>query len=795
MTKKTYWHADNTPVETTLDRILYDIRKDDKEGLIFDSISIHDIIEDSDGVIALDALITPYAKLETKMKALQKVMERSGTDIKPIKLTILEPFMRNGVANVTATFELSDGQGVTIFFHNPDVTPKKITATDELISYAWRLNKRDITIVVAPEKGVDLNIRQVAVRIMKLAQKNSAAFLRANTKSEERKQAIDDLKAEIISLKNELKQAQNRLEVAKVENDDREIAAVTNPVVEPETVEPDVEIEPDLNNSVDDENTPTETAEIKHPAVLRDGDVVRFTKSSSMVFNAKDKSISSGILFITAREGVVSSVPLNNGDLRFEGVSYYSSDWTASKINPRSNAQILNSELEVIGSVGTPFNPFDGFDEAEDRNLYDDAFKWVEHKIKSFLGVENQKTNHTDNAPTENTETIEPTGDENSPIEATLNGFSVSETIDELNNEYSTDNNVWNASVEQVQALSNDDYEKLIDALENANYHNYYNAVKALRKGDKALANEFNTLQKKQENAGHLTPELRDKRAELVDKLESVELGDNTPTETELSETNLETSDETPETLITAPNGSNDFGEITPEIAQVIKRQGGKIRLQFGKESPTEKFGIKHIESKHKQEIEATGLTTNEFVYRITSNPDSIRKADGGALLLEKDIKDKDDIVSAAVVRLKPDETGDFYRVETAFVTKVSRLEKKYPLLWEKSETTPSDFSNQTSFAALPPNEADGSRPSGTLEQSGLSENIPQPPENTIAEIDAELESLKSETDYKVFDKRLDDLAAKVEAAGLMDEYEPRLNDVADILTGLLKAANAKFGG
>lgn len=263
--------------------------------------------------------------------------------------------------------------------------------------------------------------------------------------------------------------------------------------------------------------------------------------------------------------------------------------------------------------------------------------------------------------------------------------------------------------------------------------------------------------------------------AELFSKL--------APTEPESNELDLETSDETPETLITAPNGSNDFGEINAAVAKAIGRQGGKIRLQLGKESPTEKFGISHIESKHKKEIEATGLTTNEFVYRITSNPDAIRKAGGGALLLEKDIKDKDKIVSAAVVRLKPDETGDFYRVETAFVTKVSRLEKKYPLLWEKSETTPSDFSNQTSFAALPPDEADEGRPNGTLEQSGLIENIPQLPENTIADIDAELESLKSETDYKVFDKRLDDLAAKIEDAGLMDEYEPRLNELADILT------------
>lgn len=39
-------------------------------------------------------------------------------------------------------------------------------------------------------------------------------------------------------------------------------------------------------------------------------------------------------------------------------------------------------------------------------------------------------------------------------------------------------------------------------------------------------------------------------------------------------------------------------------------------------------------------------------------------------------------------------------------------------LLWEKSETTPSDSGNQTSFAALSSNETGEDRPNGTPEQS-----------------------------------------------------------------------------
>jgi len=89
--------------------------------------------------------------------------------------------------------------------------------TDEVISWKWLLNKKDITIVVAPERGADLNVREVARRIMRLAEKNSAAFARANAKRAERMQTISDLKAEITQLEGELKSAQNELEVAKLE--------------------------------------------------------------------------------------------------------------------------------------------------------------------------------------------------------------------------------------------------------------------------------------------------------------------------------------------------------------------------------------------------------------------------------------------------------------------------------------------------------------------------------------------------------------------------------------------------
>lgn len=222
MTKKVHWDENAMPYSGTLDQVLYEIRiSDSGENLLLDAVSIDDIIADSDGVMALDALVTPYIKLQRKMEILQGVMERMGTGIKPVAMQITEPFKQFGVANVAVVYELSDGQTVSIYFHNPDVTPNKMAPNDDVISYKWLLNKKDITIVVAPERGQDLNIREVARRILKLAEKNSPAFARANSKRTERMQNIQSLKDEIVVLEGELKSAQNELEIAKVAAEDR----------------------------------------------------------------------------------------------------------------------------------------------------------------------------------------------------------------------------------------------------------------------------------------------------------------------------------------------------------------------------------------------------------------------------------------------------------------------------------------------------------------------------------------------------------------------------------------------
>lgn len=218
MTVQFNWDGANNPVGQTIDQMLYRIRSNDKEGLIFDSATLADFIEDSDGVMAVfDALVTPYSRLERKVNQLRLVMDKAIPDLETVSVQVSEPFKQNGSVHVAAVFELSDGQTVSVVFHNPDSTPNKLVASDEMISWKWMLNKKDITIVVAPENGRDLAIREVGRRIMKLAQKNSTGFARLNQKRAEKLENIKNLTGEVEQLEQTLSGLEKEIEAAKAE--------------------------------------------------------------------------------------------------------------------------------------------------------------------------------------------------------------------------------------------------------------------------------------------------------------------------------------------------------------------------------------------------------------------------------------------------------------------------------------------------------------------------------------------------------------------------------------------------
>lgn len=227
--KSTAWNTDALPVVGNLDQLIYDIRRDDGEaGLLLDSASVADILRDpaNTSVLMLDALVTPFSKVDQRMGVLRAAMDRVGAGVTTVAMQVSDPFKQHGTVNVAVVYELSDGQTISVYLHNPDATPAKLAPQDELISWKWALNKKDVTIVVAPESGKDLNVREVARRIMRLAAKNSPAFQRANANRAARMQAIEGLTAEVADLESQLSAAQNDLQLAKLEHDEFQMAQV-----------------------------------------------------------------------------------------------------------------------------------------------------------------------------------------------------------------------------------------------------------------------------------------------------------------------------------------------------------------------------------------------------------------------------------------------------------------------------------------------------------------------------------------------------------------------------------------
>lgn len=223
--KTTHWTSDALPLGTTLDAVLTGMRMDDgTDGLLLDSVTMAELLSDPEvtGVLSLDAIVTPFNRLEHKMGLMQKVMDRAAPGVTTTAMQVSDPFKQRGTVNVAVIYELSDGQTITAVFHNPDTTPAKLAPGDDLVSWKWMLNKKDVTIVVAPERGKDLEVREVARRLMRLAEKNSEAFKKANEKRAERMTAIANLKEEIAGLEDALSKAQKELELARLEAEEFE---------------------------------------------------------------------------------------------------------------------------------------------------------------------------------------------------------------------------------------------------------------------------------------------------------------------------------------------------------------------------------------------------------------------------------------------------------------------------------------------------------------------------------------------------------------------------------------------
>ncbi|HQZ60428.1 MAG TPA: hypothetical protein PLQ39_12200, partial [Acinetobacter sp.] len=209
-----------------LSKLLYQIRLDDANNQALEPLAYHDMIAElgNQGFMYenYDALIVEYNKLERKAKQLLMVMQGAADTVKPVSVTVSKPLTKNGVSNVIAWFEMDDGQAVGVFFHNPDKNPKKLDPTDEMISYKWVLNKKDITIAVAPENGKDVIIRTVAKRIMQLVEKNHDRFAKANSDKAELNQKEQSLGQLVIEKQSQLDMLNSDIEALEAKKAEKE---------------------------------------------------------------------------------------------------------------------------------------------------------------------------------------------------------------------------------------------------------------------------------------------------------------------------------------------------------------------------------------------------------------------------------------------------------------------------------------------------------------------------------------------------------------------------------------------
>ena len=133
--------------------------------------------------------------------------------------------------------------------------------------------------------------------------------------------------------------------------------------------------------------------------------------------------------------------------------------------------------------------------------------------------------------------------------------------------------------------------------------------------------------------------------------------------------------------------GSKDFGEISPEIAKIIRRQAGKIRLRIGEhERDKGNYGEKHIERQDRlQQLRKNGYeNARDFVEDVAGRYTAIYTGESGRLTLYKKTDDKKGL--ALFVELLPSVDDDFYYVKTAMIARDSYFHNKKPL-WRKPQS------------------------------------------------------------------------------------------------------------
>lgn len=207
--------------------LLLDMMRCDDDKALLEKMDFVEEESQLDGEIAeYDALVVEAYKLESTVSKLALAMDKA-TSISTLKVanqTLSKPkTMRGfGVIQQLVSFELSDGQAVSIIFNVSDSEANasaKMTKDDLLVAWKYKLNSRDITAAVQPNATQNVSLNMIASRIMGLADANSEKFVAAQKKKDAMQtelantnQQVKDLQSQEQALLQEIADLQKQLD-------------------------------------------------------------------------------------------------------------------------------------------------------------------------------------------------------------------------------------------------------------------------------------------------------------------------------------------------------------------------------------------------------------------------------------------------------------------------------------------------------------------------------------------------------------------------------------------------------
>lgn len=132
--------------------------------------------------------------------------------------------------------------------------------------------------------------------------------------------------------------------------------------------------------------------------------------------------------------------------------------------------------------------------------------------------------------------------------------------------------------------------------------------------------------------------------------------------------------------FVTNSKGKTEFGEITPEIAKIIRRQAAPIKLRNGNKDE----GLEHINRDTRlAQLQSIGYKDGaEAVEDVSEHYEAIYQGKKGNLLLVR--RKTPNVV--VYIKLTPSVHGDFYDVKTATPSRRDAFNNKKPL-WERAQS------------------------------------------------------------------------------------------------------------